>query len=115
MMSLSNLAALGSFVSGLAVIVTLMFLSLQIRQTNRNQRSLIQQARSSRNAERVMRLSDPHMSAIMVRAENKDPTLEPWEINSYVRMINSYFSSFEDSFLQFRSGTLHAEGWHAEQ
>ena len=44
-MSLSDLAALGSFISGVAVVVTLVFLLVQMRQTNRNQKSLMQQGR----------------------------------------------------------------------
>jgi hypothetical protein len=50
-MSLSDLAALGSFVSGVAVMVTLIFLLLQMRQANRNQRALMQRMRSARNIE----------------------------------------------------------------
>jgi hypothetical protein len=32
-MSLSDLAAIGSFVTGVAVVITLMFLTLQLRQS----------------------------------------------------------------------------------
>lgn len=39
-MSLSDLASIGSFVRGLAVVVSFGFLSLQIRQSNGNQRSV---------------------------------------------------------------------------
>ena len=37
-MSLSDLASIGSFVGGAAVVVSFLFLGLQIRQGNRNQR-----------------------------------------------------------------------------
>jgi len=45
-MSLSDLAAVGSFISGIAVFLSFIFLALQLRQANRNQRSLMQQART---------------------------------------------------------------------
>lgn len=46
-MTLSDLASLGSFVSGLAVAITLVFLLLQARQNTQNLRSSVQQARAN--------------------------------------------------------------------
>jgi len=56
-MSHSDLAALGSFTSGIAVVATLVFL-LQIRQTVRNQRSLMQQGRTARIVDATYRQSN---------------------------------------------------------
>src|SRR5262249_46425204 len=57
-MSLSDLAALGSFVSGVAVLASLVFLFFQmrqmteqVRQTEKNQRSIINQNVASRDRE----------------------------------------------------------------
>jgi flagellar biosynthesis/type III secretory pathway M-ring protein FliF/YscJ len=57
-MSLSDLAALGSFISGVAVLASLVFLFFQmrqmteqVRQSERNQRALMQQGRSMRGME----------------------------------------------------------------
>jgi hypothetical protein len=47
-MSLSDLASLGSFVSGFAVLISLIYLSLQVRQTKRNQQIAIRHSRASR-------------------------------------------------------------------
>jgi hypothetical protein len=41
-MSLSDLASIGSFVSGAAVLVSLVYLRLQIRQNTRHSQALIQ-------------------------------------------------------------------------
>jgi hypothetical protein len=49
-----SLADLASLASSLAVVVSLVFLGLQIRQSNRNQRSLMQQGRSARNVAIVL-------------------------------------------------------------
>ena len=48
-MTLSDLAAIGSLVSGLAVLVSLVYVSIQIRQTERNQRALINQGAMARD------------------------------------------------------------------
>lgn len=42
-MSLADLALIASLLSSVAVLVSLLFLGVQIRQSNRNQRSLMQQ------------------------------------------------------------------------
>jgi hypothetical protein len=52
-MSLSDLASLGSFVSGVAVLASLVYFQLrqvnaQVRQTEKNQQALIRQARTDR-------------------------------------------------------------------
>ena len=57
-MTLADLAALGSFVSGFAVLVSLVFLYFQLRQLNaqvlqgeRNQRALLNQGVATRITE----------------------------------------------------------------
>jgi len=65
-----SLAELASLASSVAVVVSLVFLGLQIRQSNRNQRSLMQQGRSARNVELLSRLSDPRVSDVISRAAN---------------------------------------------
>jgi hypothetical protein len=57
--SLSDLASIGSFVSALAVVVTLAFLLIQTRQTNRNQQSLMQQARTERTVGLRLNQTEP--------------------------------------------------------
>ncbi len=50
-MSLSVLASLGSFVSGFAVLISLIYLALQVRQTERNQQVSIRHSRATRIVE----------------------------------------------------------------
>ena len=58
-MSLSDLASLGSFVSGCAVLISLIYLALQVRQTERNQKISIRHSRVSRTVELQLALADP--------------------------------------------------------
>src|SRR5947207_13546824 len=62
-----SLADIASLASSAAVLVSLLFLGLQIRQSNRNQRSLMQQGRSTRNVDLLSRLTDSKLSDIWVR------------------------------------------------
>jgi hypothetical protein len=53
-MLLSDLASIGNLVSGLAVLASLVYLSLQLRQTDRNQKALMNQGTVTRNTDIVM-------------------------------------------------------------
>ena len=112
-MSLADLASLASLVSGLAVLVSLLFVGLQIRQANRNQRSLMQQGRSLRNVDLLSRLSDPKLGDIMLRV-SKGETLADAEYYVLYGYMASVFWSYEDCFFQFHSGTLDAKSWASD-
>ena len=112
-MSLTDLASLASLVSGIAVLVSLLFVGLQIRQANRNQRSLMQQGRSVRNVDLLSRLSDPKLGDIMLRVA-KGETLADAEYYMLYGYMASVFWSYEDCFFQFHSGTLDAKSWASD-
>jgi hypothetical protein len=113
-MALSDLAAVGNFLSGIAVVFSFAFLALQMRQANLNQKSLMQQGRSGRTIDVLMRLADPILSTTAVRAFKGDPTMSEAEHFAFYGFAASIFWSYEDSFLQFQSGTLDAESWSSD-
>jgi hypothetical protein len=108
-MSLSDLASLGSFASGAAVVVTLILLTLEMRQANRNQRALMQQGRAARTTELAMRISETHQSSLLVRGWRGDLDLTADEVQSLGRIYAGWYWNYEDSYLQFKAGTLSPE------
>jgi len=114
-MTLADLAAIGSFVSGIAVVVSFVFLTLQIRQNNRNQRSLMQQARTNRNMESLLHLADPYISETVALANANCTALSPAQIWAFYGMAGAVFWSYEDSFMQFRTGTLDKQSWTSDE
>lgn len=50
-MSLSDVASIAGVLSSLAVFASVIYLALQVRQSDRNQRTLLQQATSVRTME----------------------------------------------------------------
>src|SRR5690242_14337096 len=110
-MSFSDLAALGSFVSGIAVVVSFVFLALQIRQSNWNQRSLMQQGRTERNVNILLKLTDPFISETVAKANGNCATLDPSRVWSFYGFAAAVFWSYEDSFMQFQAGTLDPRSW----
>jgi hypothetical protein len=113
-MSLSDLAAVGSFVSGIAVVFSILFLALQVRQANRNQRSLIQQGRTARNVDILLRMSDPFMSETIAEADVNCAGMSAVKIWSFYGFAGAVFWTYEDSFLQFQANTLNASSWESD-
>ena len=113
-MSLSDLAAVGSFISGIAVFLSFIFLALQLRQANRNQRSLMQQARTGRNVEILLKMADPGVSETLAQANTNCAAMSDAKIWSFYGFGAAVFWSYEDCFLQFQAKTLDASSWASD-
>jgi hypothetical protein len=117
-MSLSDLAALGSLVSGVAVLISLALLyfqlrqlTAQVRQADKYQQTLVKQARTSRVMDVNARLADADFSAVYLRimANVDDLTLADWSrFNAHARAI---FQNGEDTFSQHRRELLHPDDY----
>jgi hypothetical protein len=105
-MTLSDLASLGSFVSGLSVLVTLVFLLFQMRQTNRNQRSLVQQSRAAMQVGAIIRHAEPQFTEVRARAINSRAQLSDADVTTALFISMSYFYAMENSFIQRHAGTI---------
>jgi len=97
-MSLSDLASLGSFVSGVAVVITLIFLLLQMRQANRNQRAMMQLGRATRSSEYYLRMMDPELIRLGMRAAACDGTLSAEDTQTYSVSVLVQLSSWRTRF-----------------
>ena len=113
-MTLADLSSLGSFISGLAVIITLIFLLLQMRQTDKNQKALLQQGRSARVTELILKRTDPELSKALTRGLHADLTIEGFQVESINAFFAALFWSIEDSFLQYRAGLLLSTSWETD-
>jgi hypothetical protein len=110
-MTLTDLASLGSFISGIAVVVSFVFLGLQLRQANKNQRALMQQGRTTRFMQNFSLMADPYISSLVGRVATSDTNFTAAEVSSLTRMHGSWFWSFEDTFLQHRAGMIDDASW----
>jgi hypothetical protein len=112
-MSLSDLASLGSFVSGVAVLVSLIYLALQVRQAERNQRGLMQQGRAERVADHTLRMAEPGLAEVYWKGVNKPEDLSIAELDRFVSICRASFLSAEDSVLQHKAGLLDEASYRA--
>jgi len=105
-MTLLDLASIGNFVGGIAVLATLLFLTLQIRQSTKHQKALLQQGRAMRNVELTVQFSDPEIAWIYQRGGAGDVQLTTPEVATFRRAFTATILSFEDGFIQRRMGLL---------
>ena len=105
-MSLSDFASLGSFVSGFAVLFSLIYLALQVRLTKRNQQISIRHSRASRIVELHLALANPAMADAWLHGSGSPEELTQTELSQFTNLCRALFFHFEDSFYQRQEGLL---------
>ena len=110
-MSLSDLASLGSFVSGFAVLTSLIYLTLQVRQTERNQKSSIRHSRVSRIVELHVALAAPAVADAWLHGSASPHELTQTELSQFTNLCRAHFFHFEDSFYQREEGLLNDDAF----
>jgi hypothetical protein len=110
-MSLSDLASLGSFVNGFAVLISLIYLSLQVRQTKRNQQIAIRHSRVSRIVELQLALADPGVADAWLHGSGSPQEISQAELSQFINLCRALFFHFEDSFYQREEGLLNDDAF----
>ncbi len=105
-MSLSDLASLGSFISGFAVLTSLVYLALQIRQAERNQQISIRHSRVSRTVELHLALADPAVAGAWLHGTVSPEEITKTELSQFINLCRALFFHFEDSYYQREEGLL---------
>lgn len=111
-MSLADLSAIGGFISGIAVVITLVILVLQLRQASRNQRATMHFQRLSVVQDASLAImSNPDLSALQIRGGTGDATMPPEMVMQYLVLTRNIFRLFEEFFYQHRDGMLDDVRW----
>jgi hypothetical protein len=105
-MTLSDLAAIGSLVSGGAVLASLVYLGLQMRQTERNQQASIRQGRINRAVELMTAKMEPSVAEAVARGIDGEQNLTPQQLALFVAYADAYFLHAEDTYYQHEAGLL---------
>jgi hypothetical protein len=115
-MSLADLAALGSFVSGVAVLVSLIFLyyqlrqiSEQVKQAEKHQRAAIGQGRVNRMVELSLRTVETDFGVAMANVLTNSEKLTAHELFQFLHYARALFLNAEDTYYQHESGLLEEE------
>src|SRR5262249_46462438 len=107
LMSLSDLASLGSFVSGLAVLVSLVFLyfqvrqvTAQVRQAERNQQASIRHSHISRSVDIHLAQADPGLAEVWHHGAWNPDAVTQTELWQFLSLCRGRFQHAEDGFYQ---------------
>ena len=105
-MTLSDLASLGSFVSGIAVLVSLVYLALQIRQNSKHSQALIQQGRAARISDTALRIAELREDDGLNDCFEGATEASAKDVSRFLNVARAVFISAEDSFVQAEEGLL---------
>lgn len=111
-MSRSDFASVGNNIGALAVVISLVYLGLQIRQNTRHAQAVIQESRSSLLCDHSMRIADSHALDAFMRGMAGDTNLTPVEQAQFIFLCRSMFLVSEDHSLQNRVGLLTRDAWN---
>lgn len=112
MVTLSELGNIGDLVGGVAVIATLAFLILQIRQNTNTVRAAAElESERMRMEWHAIPASNPDLAEIWEKVFN-DPESVTWqELGRFRWFIASYFFILEGSWFQYQRGLMDDAGW----
>jgi predicted Zn-dependent protease len=112
-MDLSALADLGDFLSGIAVIVSLIYLAAQIRQNTRTLRAASFQALSDSLSDRTFRIAESSELQDLFDRGLRGEELSEQEASRFQRLMASLMRVASSSFVQYRAGLLTEDQWQA--
>jgi hypothetical protein len=105
-MSLSDFASVGSLVSGAAVLASLVYLSLQLRQTDRNQQAAIRQNRSIRLAAQWMGATEPAVAEAVSKGLAGATDISCTQLAQFLNFARARLYGVEDDFYQHSEGLM---------
>jgi hypothetical protein len=114
MMTLETLGNVGEFLGALAVLISLIYLALQIRQNTRTVRSAAHQAWSSSTAElNIMPASNREFARVYRTGSQNPSQLEPEERDQFNIFVIQILNAYQSLFFQFRHGMIDEVHWQS--
>jgi hypothetical protein len=109
-MSLSDLASLGSFVSAIAVLVSLVYLALQVRQGRQHTAAQISQARTYAGMQnQEMYILNAELPDLILRVARGGHDMSDADWIRFHFVVGNIFLMMEDEFRQYHAGMISAE------
>lgn len=105
-MTLEEIFYASQSIASVAVVGSLIYLGLQVRGADRSQRAIMQQGRADRASKASLTIAGAELARVWEKGMTADPTLTREEVTQWLLICRAAFLSGEDSFLQYRAGTL---------
>ncbi|HUO89200.1 MAG TPA: hypothetical protein VMU08_08495 [Rhizomicrobium sp.] len=105
-MMLSDLASIGSFVSGVAVLISLIYLALQVRQAERNQRAALTQGYVNRAVDATCWFVENGIVDAMGRVMSGETEFTHDELNRLTAALRVIVLNAQDTYLAHAAGLV---------
>jgi hypothetical protein len=111
-MSLEDLGNLGEFISGLAVLISLVYLATQIRQNTRTLRSQAEDESRNQSAhlQEVM-VTDRQIAEMMFSGAIDSDSLDATDRFRFGMLLSNLFMVYENVYLKSNAGMLELDRW----
>ena len=111
-MNWDAIGAVGEVVGAVAVVVTLVYLTIQLRQNTRTMKlSTHHETKTAYNALHIAFGSDPGVSILLDRGAEDYSQLKREERFRYAMLMRASFGLHGDMFLQYQEGLISEEEW----
>lgn len=108
-MTLEQLANLGEFISAIAVIASLIYLAVQIRQNTKSVRSATLLSNTEIWSNLLLKMADTENIRAYMYGMSGNEDIRPKEFAQFLLQCRVLFVSFENQYYQFCNGALDEE------
>ena len=113
-MSLQDLGNLGAFIGAVAVVASLIYLAVQVRQNTRAVLSSTQQGLFSTFSElSSLVIQNPDVARLLGKIESDPESLSAEDRTRFEWLATRVFGQFENAFAQHHDGLLEPKHWDA--
>jgi len=105
-MTLADIASIGSLVSGAAILVSLVYLAIQVRQAEKNQRAVLNQGYITRVADYLRWYAESPINELRTRVIAGDTSFTADELLRLQLAFRVTLLSAQDAYLQHKAGLV---------
>ena len=105
-MTLSDLASVGSCISAVAVVVSLLYLASQVRQARRHQQAAIRAERATRLAMMNVSAEEPSIAEAIMKGLRGADDLTATQYAQFTHFCRASFYNAEDTYFQHADGLI---------
>jgi hypothetical protein len=111
-MNWDAIGAIAEVVGAAAVIITLAYLAIQIRQNTQMNASALRQSFYNYTARQMLHGTDStEFSELLAKAGTTNETLSPGERLQISRMFHAVFVGYQGAYFQYKQGALGQDDW----
>lgn len=114
-MTLSQLADIGELLGGIAVVASLVYLAVQIRQNTRTVRGSTLHHNTDLWTSMFFQLAEPGRAQAYVAGMTGSPDIRPLHYTQFFFICRAMFLGYENQYYQMRQGVLDPETYAGYQ